>query len=183
MLRVVPEPMMTAFRAPPPLVTVPLPEILVIAREYVDAGRYDAAERVLGHVLGCTPQHAEALHLKGFIAFKRGQIAEAAELMEAGIAAGGASASQLCNLGEVYRMLGRLDDGLAIVRRAAAIAPMDATCHFNESMLRYERMEIDACIRASRHPASSADAGGACKSPFFGFSQGDTNVVRGWPTT
>jgi hypothetical protein len=57
---------------------------------------------------------------------------------------------QLCNLAEVYRLLGRLDDGLAMTRRAQALAPTDAVTHFNESMLRYERQETDECIRACR---------------------------------
>jgi hypothetical protein len=134
----------------PAAVAVPIGEMLAIIREYIDAARYDAAERLLGHVLAADPRHGESLHLKGYIAFKRNRSEEAAALMEQGLAAGAAAPRQLCNLAEVYRLLGRLDEGLAMVRRAQALAPADAVGHFNEAMLRYERLEPDACIRAAR---------------------------------
>ncbi len=133
-----------------PTVPVPIAEVLGVIREYIDASRYDAADRLLGHVLAATPRHGESLHLRGYIAFKREQPQAAAALMEQGMAAGAAAPRQLCNLAEVYRMLGRLDDGLRMIRRAQALAPSDAVGHFNEAMLRYERLETDACIRAAR---------------------------------
>ena len=96
------------------------------------------------------PRHGELLHLKGYIAFKRERGEEAATLMEQAMAAGAAAPRQLCNLAEVYRLLGRLDDGLKLIRRAQALAPTDAVGHFNEAMLRYERLETDLCVRAAR---------------------------------
>ena len=137
-------------KLPAGMVAMPINEILTVAREYVDAARYDAAERLLNHVLASLPRHGETLHLKGYIAFKRNKGDEAAALMEQALAAGAGQPRQLCNLGEVYRLIGRLDEGLAMVRRAQALAPTDAVAHFNESMLRYERQETDECIRAAR---------------------------------
>jgi len=134
----------------PGTVPIPVGELLVVAREYVDAARYDAADRLLGHILAAQPRHGETLHLKGYIAFKRNKGEEAAALMEQGLAAGASQPRQLCNLGEVYRLIGRLDEGLAMTRRAQAMAPTDAVAHFNESMLRYERLEPEECIRAAR---------------------------------
>ncbi len=131
-------------------VPVPVSELLVVVREYIDASRFDAADRLLGHVLAGAPRHGEALHLLGFTAFKRGQPEEAAMLMEQALSVGAAAPRQLCNLAEVYRLLGRLDDGLMAVRRAQALAPSDPVGHFNEAMLRYERMEPDIAIRAAR---------------------------------
>jgi thioredoxin-like negative regulator of GroEL len=135
---------------PPGTVPIPLTELLTVAREYMDAGRYDAADRLLGHSLAANPRHGETIHLKGFNAFKRNRIEEAAVLMEQALAAGATQPRQLCNLAEVYRLLGRLDEGLAMTRRAQALAPTDAVTHFNESMLRYERQETEDCIRACR---------------------------------
>ena len=148
--------MSAALSAPAnvPMVPVPLAELLAVAREYVDAARYDAAERLLGHILAAAPRHGEMLHLKGYIAFKRGRSEEAAALMEQALAAGASAPRQLCNLAEVYRLIGRLDDGITLVRRAQAMAPTDAVAHFNESMLRYERLEPDQCIRAARRSIS-----------------------------
>ncbi len=135
---------------PPGIVAMPMGELLVIAREYIDAARYDAADRLLGHVLAAAPRHGETLHLKGYIAFKRNRGEEAAAFMEQALAAGAGQPRQLCNLAEVYRLIGRLDEGLRMVRRAQALTPTDAVAHFNESMLRYERLEPDECIRAAR---------------------------------
>lgn len=141
----------TQLPAPtPPSVPVPIAELLAVVREYIDASRYDAAERLLGHILAANPRHGESLHLKGFIAFKRNRGEEAVSLMEQALAVGATAPRQLCNLAEVYRLLGRLDDGLAVIRRAQGLAPTDAVGHFNEAMLRYERLETDACIRAAR---------------------------------
>jgi hypothetical protein len=144
--------MSAALSRPAQAATVPVPisELLVVAREYVDASRFDAAERLLGHVLATLPNHAETLHLRGYIAFKRGNGEEAATLMEQALAAGARSARQYCNLAEVYRLIARLDDGLVMVRRATALAPMDPVCHFNEAMVRFDRLEIADCIRAAR---------------------------------
>ncbi len=136
--------------AAPSIVAVPLAEMLAIVREYVEASRFDAAERLLGHVLAGAPRQSEALHLLGFIAFKRGRSEQAAELMEQALTAGASAPRQLCNLAEVYRLLGRVDEGLAAIRRASALAPSDPVCHFNEAMLHYERLDTGACIRAAR---------------------------------
>ena len=133
-----------------PSVSMPLAELLTIAREYIDASRFDAADRLLGHVLADHPRQSEALHLSGFVAFKKNRLEQAAAKMEQALAAGANAPRQLCNLAEVYRVLGRIDDGLAAVRRAGALAPSDPVCHFNEAMLRYERMEADECIKSSR---------------------------------
>jgi hypothetical protein len=135
---------------PPGTVPIPVGELLAIAREYIDANRFDAADRLIGHVLAAQPRHGESLHLKGYTAFKRNKGEEAAALMEQALAAGASQPRQLCNLGEVYRLIGRLDEGLTMVRRAQALAPTDAVAHFNESMLRYERLEPEECIRAAR---------------------------------
>ncbi len=133
-----------------PSVAVPLGELLAIVREYVEASRFDAADRLLAHVLAAEPRHPEALHLSGFTAFKRGRIDRAAALMEQALAAGAHAPRQLCNLAEVYRIQGRIEEGQAAIRRAAAMAPTDATCHFNQAMLDYELLETDGCIRAAR---------------------------------
>ena len=55
-------------------VPVPLGEIYAVAQEYIDAGRLDAADRMLGHILAPYPNHADALHAKGLVAYKRGRL-------------------------------------------------------------------------------------------------------------
>ncbi len=131
-------------------VSVPLPELLAVVHEYIKSGRLDAADRLLAHVRTAAPDHPQALHLSGTVALKQRRVADAVALMEAAVAAGAGAPQQLGNLAEAYRVQGRLDDGLAMARRAQAVAPTDASHHFNEAMLRYDRQELDLCIRAAR---------------------------------
>ena len=43
-------------------VPVPATELFAVINEYLDAGRLDAAERMLGHVLDAAPDLPDALH-------------------------------------------------------------------------------------------------------------------------
>ena len=143
--------------APPPArpgpLTVPVPagEIFTIAHEYLEAGRIDAAERMIGHVLAALPNQPEALHTKGLIHFRRNRIAEAADLMERSIALGSGKATHYRNLSEVLRVQCRLDEAVAAGRRAITLDPADPLGPFNLAMVLFDRMEVDACIAAARH--------------------------------
>lgn len=132
-------------------VSVPIGEVYAIAQEYIEANRLDAAERMLGHILADLPHHADSLHARGLIAFRRGRIVEAVAAMERGIAAGGNRAVHWRNIAEAYRMLGRLDDALAAARRGVTLDPADPLGPFNLAMVLYDRLELPACIAAARH--------------------------------
>ena len=134
----------------PKPVPVPAGEVYVIATEYVEAGRLDAAERLLGHILATAPYHAESLHLSGLIAFRRGRMQDAATLMERAGAAGAAKGVHLRNLAEVYRQLGRLDEAADAAQRSLAIDQTDPLAAFNLAMVEYDRLRIDACVAAAR---------------------------------
>ena len=131
-------------------VSLPAGELLVIASEYVEAGRIDAAERLADHILRSIPGTGQALQVKGLIAYKRGRHAEAAALIEAGIAAGAASYTDWRNLSELYRLLMRLDEGLAAARKAIGLNAADPLNFFNLAMVLYERLDIDGSIGAAR---------------------------------
>ena len=141
----------TPAAAPSAQVPVPSNELFEIVSESIEGGKLDRADRLIGHVLAVFPTSADALHVKGLIAARRKRPAEAAVWMERGVAAGGRRAGQLRNLSEVYRLLGRLDEALALARQSIAADPADANGPFNLAMAHYDRMEIDACIRAARH--------------------------------
>ena len=140
----------TSTWAAPPSVAIPVNELFTIATEYVEAGRLDAAERLLGHILAGMPRQTDALHLKGLIAYRRQNLGEAAVLMELAMQSGPAKGAHLRNLGEVYRLLGRLDEALVASRRGAAMDPADPLGPFNQAMVEYDRMDIEACIASAR---------------------------------
>ena len=139
--------------AAPPVAVIPVPagEVFTIATEYVEAGRLDAAERILGHILAVAPAQPEALHLKGLIAFRRGKTDDAAGLMERSITEGGNKSAHFRNLSEVYRLQAKLDQALAAARRAVALDPADPLGPFNLAMVHYDRLELEPCIAAARH--------------------------------
>ena len=132
--------------------SVPMPatELFTIATEYVEASRFDAAERLLGHILAVVPNQADSLHLKGLIAFRRNKVEDAAALMERAMAGGPPKGAHLRNISEVYRLLGRLDEAVLAARRGAAMDPADPMGPFNLAMVEYDRMEIDNCIASAR---------------------------------
>lgn len=132
------------------LVPLPITEVFAVANEYVEAGRLDAADRLLGHILQAFPGQADTLHLKGLIAFRRNHIEEAVVLMERAMASGVPKGAHMRNLAEVYRLLGRLDEAVSAARQGAALDPADPNGPFNLAMVEYDRLEIDACIASAR---------------------------------
>ena len=140
----------TANLLSPGHASLPADELLVIANEYVEAGRLDAGERLAGHVLRVLPNAGQALQLMGLIAFRRGRHSDAASFIERGIAAGSVNHTQWRNLSEIYRTLTRLDEALAAARRAIALDPADPLNFFNLSMVLFDRLELDAAISATR---------------------------------
>ena len=132
-------------------VTPPSPEhqlgqLLVLAGEHEEQGRLDEAEAVLDHILAAAPDSPGALHLLGIVAFRRGHLAEAMELIERAIALLPGIALFHRNLCEIYRKLRRYDAALIAGRRAVELAPVDPHAHHNLSVLHYHRLELDASI-------------------------------------
>jgi tetratricopeptide (TPR) repeat protein len=156
-------------------------ELLALANRHEQEGRLDEAESVLDGLLAETPQEPGALHQKGIVAFRKGRLAEGAELMEQSIALAPASALFHRNLCEVYRTLGRRDAALAIGERAVALDPADPHCHHNLGVLRYDRLEPAAAIAAAeRALALDPDFPGA----HFGIAEASLlrgDFARGWP--
>ena len=135
---------------PPGSVAVPLGEVYAVASEYFEAGRYDAAERMLRHVLAANANQPEAVHLLGLIEHKRGHGEEAAALVERAIALDGRRPVHYRNLSEIYRLLARLDPAIAAARRAVSLDPADALGLFNLAMVLYDRLEVRESISAAR---------------------------------
>ena len=121
-------------------------QLMQLAGAHEAAGRQDEAEAVLRHILSEAPLHHPALHLLGIVVFKKHQRADAARLIEQSIALAPTIALYHRNIGEIYRLLGRLDEALVAGRQAAALAPDDVHCYHNLSVLHYHRLELDEAI-------------------------------------
>jgi len=86
-------------------ISVPLAELFNVALEYERAGRLADADRTLGHVLAEAPTQADALHL-----------------MQRSMRHGVNTPLYWHNIGEVLRVLGKLDEMLAAGRQAVSHA-------------------------------------------------------------
>jgi Tfp pilus assembly protein PilF len=165
---------------PPASAANRLAQLMQVAGDHEAAGRLDEAQAVLRHVLTEAPLHHPALHLSGILAFKRGDGAEAARLIEQSIGLAPTVALYHRNLGEIYRVLGRLDEALVAGRRAVTLAPEDVHCYHNLSVLHYHRLELhEAVACGERALAIDPDFPGA----HFGVAEASLlrgDFKRGW---
>ena len=129
-------------------VPVPVPELLAIAQEYLDAGRPEAAGRMARHILAALPEQPDALHLTGLAAFRGGHAGEAEALVARAAAAGLPAAWR--TLAEIRRLQCRLEEALGAARHAIGLSPADPLALFQLAMVLYDRQELPACIAAAR---------------------------------
>jgi Flp pilus assembly protein TadD len=93
------------------------------ALEHHRRGRLDQAAQIYRAILAHNPQHADALHLLGVVAYQQGQHQQAAELIGRAIALQPTEAAFYSNLAEVYRASGQLDRAFSCCRTALALKP------------------------------------------------------------
>ena len=101
------------------------------ARVEHKAGRLAGAEARYREVLQAVPDHADALHLLGMIAFQVGRFDVAAQLIERGLAVNPYHAERHYDLGTALQRLGRAADAAASFRRTLALDANYADAYFN----------------------------------------------------
>jgi len=141
-----PSPLNRRSAAGEPAVPVPLPELYAIAADFERSGKLEEADRLLDLILAVAPEHPDALHMSGIVAFRLGRHGEALRKMEGAIAHGIDQSLYYRNICEAYRTVNRLDDALAAARRAVELAPSDPLCQHNLAVIHYERLEIEESI-------------------------------------
>jgi predicted O-linked N-acetylglucosamine transferase (SPINDLY family) len=100
-----------------------------LACAYHQDGRLSEAEANCRAALEALPEHPDALHLLGLIAFQRGDQASAAEFLERAIRSAPQRADFLSNAGAVYGALRRAADAERCYRAALAVQPDLAPAH------------------------------------------------------
>src|SRR5580698_7894804 len=86
-------------------------------------GQIAEADSIYARVLQANPSDPGALHFSGLIAAQTGQWERAANLMKQSLDHDPSDAEAYCNLGTVYKMLGRHSDALECYDRAIEAAP------------------------------------------------------------
>ncbi len=102
---------------------------LLVGLQHHGAGRLDEAEQIYRRVLSKLPNHADALHLNGVMAFARGRTDDAIRLIGRAVKVLPSFIDAHLNLAEAYRMAGRSADAADSYRRVIALKPDHAAAH------------------------------------------------------
>jgi tetratricopeptide (TPR) repeat protein len=93
--------------------------------------RMAEAEQLYRQVLSADPNHVDALHMLGVLAYQAGRPEAAVDLIGRAIALRGDNAGFHNNMGEALRYLGRLDEAIAHLTTATELDPYAADGHMN----------------------------------------------------
>src|SRR5262245_29291669 len=94
-------------------------------------GRLEAAEQCCLRILAADPNHADALHLSGLIAFEKGNVNDAIAQIARAIELDGSRPAFQNNLGNILKAQGKLDEAIASFHRAIALGPSIPAIHTN----------------------------------------------------
>ncbi len=122
------------------------------------AGRLPHAEALCREILATTPGHADALHLLGAIAARRGEGSAAIDLFGRALAAKPDFAKAHSNLGAVLLRQGETEQAIDHIEKAIELAPELADAHNNlgNALLKCRRLE-DAAKAFSRAIEAAPD--------------------------
>ncbi len=107
------------------------PQTIDIALKHHHAGRLPEAEAAYRKILAIDPNHIDALHLSGLIAYQTGNYDRAGELISRALSRNPSYAAAHNNLGNVFRAQGRLEEALGCFRNALALEPDYVDAHIN----------------------------------------------------
>jgi protein O-GlcNAc transferase len=114
------------------------------------SGRHDRAEALYRKVLARDPDHAEALHLLGVVAYQYGKIGPALQLIERALPALAGLPDAHLNYGNALRAAGRPKDAAVSFRRAIALKPDYGMAHNNLARVLIDQGEFEAALESAR---------------------------------
>jgi len=114
---------------------------LEIARIAFSSGDVARAEELCLSILGVDEENGAALHLRGALALHRGDAAGALIWFDRAAGVLGRDVSLLCNQGEAYRQLGRLEEARNFFEHALQEDNTRLAPHFNLAMVHRARGE------------------------------------------
>jgi Flp pilus assembly protein TadD len=111
-------------------------QLLQTAMAYHRAGDLARADAIYAQVLAEDPTSADALHLRGVVAYQRGDYPMAIAAIQQSLMLSGNNPSCLNNLGLAYQAMGRLTEAEAAFQTALNLAPNLAEAMSNLGILR-----------------------------------------------
>ncbi|MGN6367493.1 MAG: tetratricopeptide repeat protein [Phycisphaerae bacterium] len=114
-------------------------------------GNFAQAEPLYRQILARSPQHAEALHMLGLLAYQVGHPAPAVDLIEKSLAIAPSNEIACSNLAEIRRCLGQLDAAVALCRRALTLNPNLPSAHANLAAIYRQMGRLPDALAAAQH--------------------------------
>src|ERR1043166_186509 len=112
--------------------------------------RMAEAEGLYRQVLAVDPNHVDALHMLGVLAYQAGRPEAAVDLIGRAIGLYGENASFHNNIGEALRYLGRLDEAGAHFTKATELDPSAAESHMNLGNVLKQQGHLEQAIERYR---------------------------------
>jgi len=128
---------------------------LVAARQYLQAGDLQRAERLYGRILQADPQNRDALHEMGMVAIRIGKPEAAIGYLEQAAALDGGDAAVQNHLGVALAGLERFDEAIECLRRAIQLDPRLADAHYNLGKALHAAKRLEEADRKSTRLNSS----------------------------
>ena len=110
------------------------------------AGRLNQAETLYRQILQVSPEHADALHLLGVIAYQVGKYDVAIDLISEAVGLKSSNPTYFNNLGLACNSLGRYDEAVACFQQALAIRSDYAEAHANLGNALQELGRLEAAV-------------------------------------
>jgi tetratricopeptide (TPR) repeat protein len=125
-------------------------EALTIATQHHQGGRLQAAEQIYRQILHVEPNHPDALHLLGLIAYQVGRHEIAIEFMGRALQLKPDYVEAHNNLGIALKDQGMLDEAVACYRRALGLKPDYVEAHNNLGLALKDQGKLDEAIACYR---------------------------------
>ena len=116
---------------PSPPTAEPLAPAIALALQHHRNGRFLEAERLYRQVLAADPEHFDALHLLGVLAYQAGNTDVAIDLIGNALTMNDRHPAAFNNLGDAFFASGRPEKAEDAYRRAVALDPEFALAHGN----------------------------------------------------
>ena len=127
-----------------------LAKALQAASAHYQAGRLREADAACQQILQLSPNHPDALHMQGMIAYQIGMFDVAAVLLGNVVEIAPNFADGHNNLGVVLMAQGELDEAVAHYRKAISLQPNHANAHYNLGNALKEQDRLDEAVASYR---------------------------------
>jgi len=127
-----------------------IPSALQSALAHHQAGRLPEAEAIYRQILKAQPNHPDALHLLGMIAYQTGKNDIAVELISKAISAESSNPIYYSNLGNALQAQGKLDAAATSYRKALALKSDYADAHYNLGTVLTAQSRLDDAVESYR---------------------------------